>query len=353
MYCKKCGQELVKNTKFCPKCGTNIINNQEEATVHLEKDKKEEKNVIEGDLVGGWELLKDSFRLLKHRPLFLIPIFFAWIIYASGVLFFYFFYFPNTFRELLWSIFIFLSLVCFVISMANIVMLTLMQQIEYGRKISFKEALKESFIKDSLKVLPISMLWALIWLIILILEAITSRFRGSEKTPSLKNAAIVLSGTDTPFSWSGLGLRMLEKLIRMVIFLSLPAIAWENKGPVSSLKKSFEIIRKHPIQFLSAYGLTLGAFIALSIPLIPIGIALRLEIELPSIVWLGVIIYSGVIFILNIYLEQMVTGLLYLWHLKWQKAGEKGPLYRIEKPELSRLFHEFNQMDEIEKSEEL
>jgi len=43
MYCEKCGQELVENTKFCPKCGTNIINSEEKPIIHLDKDEKEEK----------------------------------------------------------------------------------------------------------------------------------------------------------------------------------------------------------------------------------------------------------------------------------------------------------------------
>lgn len=338
----------------CPKCGEEYdsLHSLHEHECKVKTKEEKEEKLIKGDLAGGWELLIDSFRLLRHRPLFLVPIFFAWIIYASGVLLLYFFYFPDTFWEAVLVIFLFLLLVCFIISMANIVMLTFMQQIEEKREVSLREALREAFIKDSLKVLPLSMLWAVIWLFILILDAITSRGRGARRSPSLRSAAIVLSGADTPFSWFRLGLRMLEKAVRMVIFLSFPAIAWENKGPFSSLKKSFEIIRKHPIQFLSAYGLTFAAIFILSIPLVPIAFAVEAEIELPAIVWVGVIIYSGIIFILNIYLEQMTVGLLYLWHLKWQKVGGEGPLYKVPKPSLSRFIHEFDYMEKLEKPDQ-
>ena len=329
-------------------------NNEDPGTYDLyakPADKSGEKE-IKADMSGGWELLKDSVRLLLHRPLLLIPLFFAWISYASFVLWNYFYFKPENFSEYLYVFFPLLLLVCFIISMANIIMLTLLHQIEENRKTSFPEALYEAFVKDSLKVFPISLLWAVIWMILLILESLVSsadRDGKARKEPSLRNAAVVLSGADTPFSLSKLGLSLLEKVVRMTVFLSLPAIAWENKGPLSSLRKSFEIIKKHPLTFFSAYGVTLGAFFIMVIPLAPITIAVRADIALPSVVWLCVIIYSGIIFILNIYLEQMVTGLLYLWHLKWKAEAGEGPICRVRKPELSRFIHEFDQMAALEK----
>jgi len=41
--------------------------------------------------------------------------------------------------------------------------------------------------------------------------------------------------------------------------MALPAVAWENQGPFSAFKKSFQILKKHPVQFLTSYSLTFAA----------------------------------------------------------------------------------------------
>ena len=153
---------------------------------------------------------------------------------------------------------------------------------------------------------------------------------------------IVQKYIEPTFLMKGLkfGLRMFEKLVRMSVFLSLPAIAWENKGSFSSLKKAVVVIKKHPVQFLSSYALTGIAAALLTIPLIPVAIAAKADIPIPQIVWLGVIIYSGLTWALGVYLEQMSVGLLYLWHYKWEKAGGEGDLTNITKPDLLDDIHE-------------
>ncbi|HKZ34497.1 MAG TPA: hypothetical protein VJ179_01345, partial [Patescibacteria group bacterium] len=109
------------------------------------------------------------------------------------------------------------------------------------------------------------------------------------------------------------------KLVRMTIFLTLPAIAWEGKDPFESFGTAASVIKRHPAQFLTTYTITgiIGAIMAL--PLVPLAF-LPDEVDLPSVFWLAVIIYEGIIWTFGIYMEQMSVGLLYLWHLKWVKA---------------------------------
>ena len=131
-------------------------------------------------------------------------------------------------------------------------MLEFMQQIESGERISLFKALKEALVFDLLKVIPISAIWAIIWFLILLLKAMTSKRRGERRAePSIRDAARTLGGASSgPTSLIGLGLNMFGKLVRMTVFLTLPAIAWENKGPFSSIAHAFRIIKQHLYSYL-------------------------------------------------------------------------------------------------------
>ena len=235
-------------------------------------------------------------------------------------------------------IFLFIFLITLIISVANIMMLEFMQQIEFGEKISFFKAFKEAVLLDLLKVIPVALIWAIIWFIILIIKVLTSKKknRGSSRPePSPRDAALTLAGANSgPFTWLKLGLTMFEKIIRMYVFLTLPAIAWENKGPFSAFKRSLEILKKHPMQFLTTYTLTGIASLFMAIPLIFIIYMDKFGFFFSPLFWTGVIIYEGIIWTLSIYLEQMSVGLLYLWHIKWLKKGGKGELSDVAKPDL-------------------
>lgn len=289
------------------------------------------------DRVGeGWKVFKDSMAFVFKKPIFLVPILFSWIIVATVVLYNRY-YFPDlgNFWLIVLYIYLLIVIMAFAISMGNIVMLELIQQIESGERTSFAKALKEAFGYDLIKVIPIALIWAVAWLIIVILRALTSKARkGGKAEPSTKDAAMTLSGMNTPFSFWKLGLNMLEKLIRMVVFMALPAVAWENKGPFAAYKKSFLVIKKHPTQFLTSYSLTFAAGMVMALPLLPIYILNEMEVALSTNVWVAVIIYVGFIWTLEIYLEQMSVGMLYLWHMKWAKKGSKGELSSVKKPDL-------------------
>ncbi len=226
--------------------------------------------------------------------------------------------------------------------LANLVLLELVQQMETGKEVSLSNAVKETISLDLLKTIPIALIWALVWFILLILRAARSKKKEDKRPePSASDAARALGGADSgPFSWFNLGLNMVEKLIRMAVFLSLPAIAWENKGPFSSLGRSFELIRKHPLQFMAAYTLTGFAALLMALPLLPVFALDDSGFAIPAIVWTLVLIYEAMAWTLGIYLEQMSVGLLYLWHLKWEKKGSKGELSDVPKPDLLDGIHE-------------
>ncbi|MEA3342949.1 MAG: hypothetical protein U9Q92_02185 [archaeon] len=293
----------------------------------------------------GWTLFKDSIKFLFKKPVFLIPIFFSWVVVASVVLYLrYYFEVPSSMELALFYIFLFMFIMTFSICIANIMMLEFMQQIESGERISFSKALKEALFLDLIKVIPVAIVWTIIWFIILILRALTSKSRSGRGEPSARDAARTLGGAESgPFSWFGLGLSMLEKLVRMIVFLALPAIAWENRGPFSAFRKSIEIIRKHPVQFLTTYTLTGVAALFMAIPLVIIFYLDDAGMAFSTVFWMAVIIYEGFVWTLSIYLEQMSVGMLYLWHLKWIRNGGTGKLDSVPKPDLMDDVHELKQ----------
>jgi len=296
------------------------------------------KSIKEGGL-----LLVDSIKVLIKKPILTIPLLFSWFIFAAVVLFIEY-YLNQRFEYISYGIyilafFVLLFIVTLVICTSNIVMLGIVEQIESGEKIKFSKALRKGF-TNILKVIPLAIIWAIIWMILLILKSFTKEKSGKDKDISVRNAARILAGADNPFSWWRVGLDMLEKALRMWIFLALPAVAWENKGSFEALKKSTQIVKKHPIQFLTSYTLTGATALVMALPLIPIFYADELGIVFSSTIWTFVIIYECIIWTFGIYLEQMSIGLLYLWHMKWEKKGSKGDLSSVKKPDLLDNFYE-------------
>lgn len=296
-------------------------------------------------LSEGWHLFTDSAKFLFEKPIFLLPIFCSWIVVAAVVLYLaYYFEFPESVLIGLGCAYGFLFFMTFIISIANVIMLEFMQQMESGEAISFAKALKEAFLVDFLKVIPVAGIWAAVWFVILIFKALTSKKKGRKPSePSLQSAARILGGAEGPSSFLNLGLKMLEKAIRMIIFLALPSITWDNEGPFSAFRKAFSIMKQHPLQFLSTYTLTGAAALLMALPLLPVFVLGEIGYVFPDTVWVIVIIYEGIIWTLGIYLEQMSVGLLYLWHLKWVRQGGSGDLSSVAKPHLLDTVYELRE----------
>ncbi len=274
-------------------------------------------------VVEGWYLFKNSLRVLRHKPVLLAPIFLSWIVVTTiNVCVWYFLYAgwhrseaePSE-RLVLLCVYCHVFVVSLIICIANIMMLEFMQQMESRQKISFSKALKEAVILDLVKTIPLAAVWAALWLLISILKCIVRKRKGR--------------GAGS----SDFILNRIQQAIRMAVFLALPAIAWENKGPFSSIAQSVRIIRKHSIEFLTTYTLTALTSILLAIPLLII-LILSKAVTFPTAFWAGVIIYVGFVWSLGIYMEQMSLGLLYLWHLRWVESGSKKQLSSVPEPDL-------------------
>jgi hypothetical protein len=294
-------------------------------------------------ITDGWHLFEDSWKAMVKKPILIAPLIFAWIIIAALIISVSAFVrLPNSPWLLVVYAFVLLFLISLIICLANMLMLEFMEEIELGhKKLSPKRAFSEVG-RDFLKIVPVASVWCIAWLMIWFTKLWSKKGR-KKSAPNIspRDAADSLAGEGAnPLSWWHLGLDMFEKLLRMYIFLTLPAIAWENKDAHSAFKKSTDIIRRHPIHFLTTFTLTGITSLFMVVPLI---IVLALELataNFPPIFWVIVIIYEAIVWTLGVYLEQLSVGLLYLWYFKWEKKGSKGELTSVSKPDLLDNIHE-------------
>ena len=187
-------------------------------------------------------------------------------------------------------------------------------------------AAKATFGRDLARVFLLAMVWAIIWFALTLIECILSKNRGNDDADfNAENAAKTLAGYGT-FSLSRAFFDALEKGVRMVVFLILPAVAWNDMGVVAATKKGFSVLRAHLGDFARGYALT---YAAAGIIFLPPGIVFELGtgrhgnpplIHFPDLVWFGVILYIGFAWSFCMYLEQLFMAQLYLWNMKWEAA---------------------------------
>jgi hypothetical protein len=281
-------------------------------------------------IVNGVRLIRHALRTFLRYPQLVIPLLGSWSVYAPLVLYLEY-YFPWDQLEFVEGIlvcFCAILVLSFTLSLACFVVLEMVQHIESGRRVSVWLAFVDALRYDLPKALPIVFIWAILWLILAVIFAIVSggkRRRRGEQSLTLKGAARTLSGSDDGFSLSGSYIRELNRGLRMFVFLIFPAIAWENLGPRKAMKRGLRALSTHPVEFSS--GFVLSGFAALIVFLPPIVLLWATDtfsLVLSGAVWATVLIYCAFAWSFSIFVEQMFAGELYLWHLKWERAGKPG-----------------------------
>jgi preprotein translocase subunit SecG len=274
---------------------------------------------------NAWDLIKASIRVFNKYPKFLIPLLLVWLIYAPIILYLEYGFNPDAFSagQLFLIIIGIIFLFVFLLAFSCLVLLELIQQLESGEKLSLGKALSSTVTHDLLKIIPIVIIWTIIWFILSILEAIFSKRKERRKSFTVENAAKTLAGYGN-FSPSSAFFRELKRGVRMIVFLILPAIAWENLSFIKAIKKGLGVFKVHLLEFVSGFVLTWLAEVIIFLPAaILFHISDNFEVTFPTWVWVITIIYTGFAWSFSIYLEQMFAAGLYLWHLKWEKQIEE------------------------------
>lgn len=277
----------------------------------------------------GWQLIVSTLKILQKYPLFMVPIIVVWLVYAPIVIYLkYFFPWKNYgFGACLSVIFLTIFIFTYIILISCSMVLELIQQLETGRRLSLMGAFQETISKNMTKIIPIAFIWTIIWFILTIIEALLSKKKEGKDGFSAENAAKTLAGY-RDFSLSRAFIEALQKGIRMVVFLILPAVAWEDLSFTQAIKKGFRVLKAHLAEFASGYALTYAAALIVFLPpaiIFELGTGREGNpplIHFSDSVWTGVIIYIGFAWSFCMYLEQMFTANLYLWHLKWERKVE-------------------------------
>ena len=308
---------------------------------------------------NGWELIKYANRTFLRYPVMVMPLIFTWLLYAPTVLYFKYKFdwgpltLEQTLLVVLGIIFFFAMMLAFAASM----MLELVQQIESGREPSLADAFGDSLGSNLARMVPIVVVWTVIWFVLTLLTALFTRKKrgssGREDSLSAENAARTLAG-DSHFSLSAAFFKALNKGVRMAVFLMLPAIAWQEMGPFEAMRRGLRILRLNIGTFMAGYAMSeMAAMIVFIPPAIVLYISSKGKVTLPEWVWFATLAYMALSWSYSIYLEQMFTALLYLWHLNWEKAiGEAQaagrPIPRLDQVRQPDLLDGINDLAGVE-----
>ena len=286
-----------------------------------------------GVLGRGWGLIIHSLNVFKSYPTFLLPLLSVWAAYVPSVLYLRYEYQWDAHgpRQDIALVFLFIFGLSFAILMSCAVVLDLIRQIEIGQP-SLLRAIAKAFGKDMFRVLPLALLWAIIWFLLTLIEAIFSKRHGDDNEALTAQHAAETIANYRNFSLSSAFIEALQKGVRMVVFLIMPGIAWENLSFYDATKKGLAVLRAHLSDFGAGYALT---YAAAAVVFLPPAIILELGtghhgnpplMHFPDSVWVGTIIYMGLAWSFSIYLEQMFMAQLYLWHMKWEASVSQAKL---------------------------
>ena len=281
----------------------------------------------------GWGLVVHSLNVFRSYPSFLVPLLGVWAVYVPGILYLRYGYRwdAHGLRQDLAIVFLFIFALSFLILMSCAVVLDMIRQIETGEP-SLSRAVAKAFARDIFKVLPLAVVWALVWFLLTLVEAIFSKKdRDEDDTLTAQNAAETIANY-RDFSFSSAFIEALQKGVRMVVFLIMPAIVWENLPVVDATKKGLAVLRAHLSDFGAGYALT---YAAAAVVFLPPAIIFELGtgrhgnpplVHFPGSVWVATVIYMGLAWSFTIYLEQMFMAQLYLWHMKWEESVSRAKL---------------------------
>lgn len=287
---------------------------------------------------NGTGLIKESIKAFGKHPSLIIPLLVCWTIYAPAIVHLKFFFQWDNYStgQQLLVVFLVILLFSFILSVSCLILLELIHQIETGESLNIFTATCTS-IPNIVKSLPVTVVWAVIWFVITVIEMFLRRRRDEDEEDmefNAENVAKTVAGFEE-FSLSAAFFEALRKGVRMIAFLIYPAIAWEKNGLSKSVKKGLAVAKTHKAEFVTGFVLTdLAAAVVFLPPAILFILSGKFHIEFPEWVWFTTIIYCGFAWSFSMFLEQMFTAELYLWHLLWEKDCEIAEINGGELPKL-------------------
>jgi hypothetical protein len=289
----------------------------------------------------GVNLFLMSIRFFIRYPISIVPLIICWSIFAPVILYFKFYFNWDMFNtaESLIIIFLIYFGASFLIGISCLILLEIAQQVESEEEINLSKALKDCFLSDFIKAFPVLIIWSIIWFVLVVIQALFSKKKSSDKGEdeklTAKSAAETLAGIGDEFSLSKAFFNALQKGVRMIVFLILPAVAWEELSPLKAIKKGLNVFRNNIPEFLTGFALTelFSTIVFLPVTIIFI-VHYNVEIIFPEYVWYIVLVYIAFAWSLAFLVEQLYVAELYLWHIKWENEQKIARAQGKELPEL-------------------
>ena len=311
-------------------------------------------------LDDGLQMVGRAVSIFKKYPVFLVPLIACWCVFAALILYIEF---GATSSQVfasggLTSVFILFCVLASVLATSSLVLLEMIRDVELGKKPRLLRAGYRTIRHHLIRATPIILVWAAAWLFVTMLSAIFSRRRKDredreDRDLSMENAARTLAGGTPIFSIRYL-FKLLNKAIRLFVFLILPGIVWLGCGPVSATRHGYSALMNHLKKFASGFILSEAVAILIGLPLMVFWqIADGGGFEIPDLVWLGVIVYAAFGWSFATYVEQILAAELFLWHLKWDRENQRReslnlPPIRIDDLPRPDLLDDINEFRSVE-----
>jgi hypothetical protein len=308
---------------------------------------------------GGFDLFVLIHKLLFKRPVLFIPVLGCWLVYAATILYlkFNFDWSGYSFEQSLAIFFLIILFFSFIISITNFILLELLEQFESGKPTSIVKAVSDAIKKNLPKALPIIFVWALLWFVVVVIEAMTKNKDNDDSSENdnkfnAENAARELANIQE-FSWGSLMFDSVKKGFRMIAFMTFPAIAWENTSTSIAFKRGVRVAKTHWVEMGTGFLLTslCNQFVFFPVSVI-FAIASVRPKYFPEEIWPFVLLYIALAWSYVVYLEVLFTAELYLWDLNWRKAvtqaeakGMKVPeFYDVKRPSFNDDIPDFKRI---------
>lgn len=284
--------------------------------------------------VNSFGIFKDTVKVLFKYPSLFIPVILNVALFT--VIVYYLMYYVNYAelitlpQRLLFGISVVVTL-CFVISFCCFFMLEIMQQIETGKKTNLFSAIYEVVFKDVPRALPIMLVWAIIWFILFVIDILVS---------SVNNRGGITK-YNRRIKAASAALRLIQSGVGMLVFYVYPAIAWEDRTPIESVKKAFGHLEVLGKEFLIGFGgIDIILICLLFIPLIVTYFAVEVfNVTITTTItpktFLFILLgYMSFAYSIYIFLQQTYVAILYLWIIKWQKEMVNAVVNKLPIPEI-------------------
>lgn len=261
----------------------------------------------------GFDVFKQSFKFTLKHPILLIP-----MLLAGAAVIYYRIWFQNNYvienmttQEILFSLYIYTVVVTFSISIASLIVLEFVEQIEKVGRANIFVAMFDALTRDLIRALPIMIVWSFIKFILLLLELLVSASNDDDNRSYRSRRA---ERRTRSF------ITTLKTGIRMSVMTMFCAIAWEPIGPFKAAKKGIDVYRGK-FSHLGT-GVALSRFLTLvtMLPLLLVFIFFGYAESIsPNFIY-GVMVYFGLTWAFSMIIEQIYVAELYLWYKTYIRA---------------------------------